>query len=123
MILAGTAMGALRRDRGRRATARVRHDGRDRRVAALDLGVRVVGGGASCSARGSRSPPLLGWLLAEMLVAMLRHVFDPPPDALSIPWSFLVVLAGAALAGAVVAGATAVRQIRALPLGEILREQ
>ena len=71
----------------------------------------------------SCSPPVLGWLLAEMLVAMLRHVFDPPPDALAVPWAFLAVLAGAALAGAVVAGATAVRQIRALPLGEILREQ
>src|SRR5438552_731682 len=23
---------------------------------------------------------LLGWLLAEMLVAMLQHVFDPPPE-------------------------------------------
>ena len=26
---------------------------------------------------------LLGWLLAEMLVAMLQHVFDPPPDHLA----------------------------------------
>src|SRR5207245_4991148 len=23
---------------------------------------------------------VLGWLLSEMLVAMLQHVFDPPPD-------------------------------------------
>ena len=29
---------------------------------------------------------LLGWLLAEMLVAMLQHVFDPPPDHLAAPW-------------------------------------
>ena len=28
---------------------------------------------------------LLGWLLAEMLVAMLQHVFDPPPDHLAPP--------------------------------------
>src|SRR5205807_8914132 len=26
---------------------------------------------------------LLGWLLAEMLIAMLQHVFDPPPDHLA----------------------------------------
>src|SRR5205823_1948670 len=32
---------------------------------------------------------VLGWLLAEMLVAMLRHVFDPPPDHLAVPWAFL----------------------------------
>ena len=30
---------------------------------------------------------LLGWLLAEMLVAMLQHVFDPPPDHLAVPWA------------------------------------
>lgn len=65
----------------------------------------------------------LGWLLAQMLVAMLRHVFDPPPDALAIPWEHLAVLAGAAIAGAALAGTGAIRQIRALPLGEILREQ
>src|SRR5207237_9511508 len=35
---------------------------------------------------------LLGWLLAEMLVAMLRHVFDPPPDHLAVPWTYLAVL-------------------------------
>ena len=38
----------------------------------------------------------LGWLLAEMLVAMLQHVFDPPPDHLAIPWGFLAGLGGAA---------------------------
>ena len=37
---------------------------------------------------------LLGWLLAEMLVAMLQHVFDPPPDHLAVPWAFLGGLAG-----------------------------
>src|SRR5207244_5772738 len=31
----------------------------------------------------------LGWLLAEMLVAMLQHVFDPPPDHMAVPWRFL----------------------------------
>ena len=38
----------------------------------------------------------LGWLLSEMLVAILQHVFDPPPDALSVPWGFLGGLAAAA---------------------------
>ena len=66
---------------------------------------------------------LLGWLLAEMLVAMLRHVFDPPPDHLAAPWGFLGGLAGAAAAGALVAGAVAAVAIRRLPLGAILREE
>src|SRR5213079_2100392 len=47
----------------------------------------------------------LGWLLAEMLVAMLRHVFDPPPDHLAVPWSFLAGLGGAAVIGCLAAAA------------------
>ena len=37
----------------------------------------VAGGGA------------LGWLLSRMLVSVLTGVFDPPPTALSVPWSYL----------------------------------
>jgi putative ABC transport system permease protein len=66
---------------------------------------------------------VLGWLLAEMLVAMLQHVFDPPPDHLAVPWLFLGGLAGATLAGAVLATALVTLRIRRFPLGAILREQ
>jgi putative ABC transport system permease protein len=66
---------------------------------------------------------VLGWLLAEMLVAMLQHVFDPPPDRLAVPWTFLAGLGGAALAGCVVAAALAGLQVRRLRLGAILREE
>jgi len=66
---------------------------------------------------------VLGWLLAEMLVAMLQHVFDPPPDHLAVPWLFLAALGGAAALGAVAAGAVAARAIRRIPLGETLREE
>jgi putative ABC transport system permease protein len=66
---------------------------------------------------------LLGWVLAEMLVAMLQHVFDPPPDHLAAPWTFLASLAGAAVLGAVAAAGTAALRIRRLPLGAILREE
>lgn len=65
----------------------------------------------------------LGWLLSEMLIAMLQHVFDPPPDQLAIPWAYLGELVGAALLGAALATAIAVRGLRRLPLGSILREQ
>jgi len=65
----------------------------------------------------------LGWLLSEMLVAMLQHVFDPPPDALAVPWVFLAGLGGAALAGGLLATGLAARGLRRLPLGAILREQ
>jgi putative ABC transport system permease protein len=66
---------------------------------------------------------LLGWLLAEMLVAMLHHVFDPPPDQLSVPWSFLGGLGAAALLGGIVAAIAATLQIQRLPIGAILREE
>ena len=66
---------------------------------------------------------LLGWLLAEMLVAMLQHVFDPPPDRLAVPWTFLGGLGAAALAGCLVAAVLAALLIRRLPLGTILREE
>ena len=66
---------------------------------------------------------LLGWLLAEMLVAMLQHVFDPPPDHLAAPWLFLGGLAAAAVAGGLLTAGLAALAIRRLPLGAVLREE
>jgi putative ABC transport system permease protein len=66
---------------------------------------------------------LLGWLLAEMLVAMLQHVFDPPPDHLAAPWLFLGSLGAAAAAGGLLAAGLAALAIRRLPLGAVLREE
>ncbi len=65
----------------------------------------------------------LGWLLSEMLVAMLQHVFDPPPDRLAVPWMFLAELALAAVASGTIATALTIRRLGALPLGAILREE
>ena len=65
----------------------------------------------------------LGWLLSQMLVAMLQHVFDPPPDALAIPWGYLAGLGGAAVLATLIATWLASRGLRRLPLGAILREQ
>jgi putative ABC transport system permease protein len=65
----------------------------------------------------------LGVLLAAMLVAMLQHVFDPPPDALTIPWAYLGELAGAAAVATALAAAITARRLRRLPLGALLREQ
>ena len=64
----------------------------------------------------------LGWLLSEMLVAMLQHVFDPPPDALAVPWRYLGELAGAAALATVLAVALAGRELARMRLGAVLRE-
>jgi putative ABC transport system permease protein len=65
----------------------------------------------------------LGWLLSEMLVAMLQHVFDPPPDTLAVPWTFLLELGGAAVLATLAATALAARGLGRLHLGAILRER
>jgi putative ABC transport system permease protein len=65
----------------------------------------------------------LGWLLAEMLVALLGHVFDPPPDHLAVPWTYLGELGLAALAGGSLASAIAALALRRLQLGSLLREE
>ncbi|MEA2467611.1 MAG: putative transport system permease protein, partial [Thermoleophilaceae bacterium] len=65
----------------------------------------------------------LGWLLSLMLVAMLKHVFDPPPDQLSVPWMFLRGLGLSAILAAAVAATLTIRMIGRLPLGAILREE
>ena len=65
----------------------------------------------------------LGWLLSMMLVAMLQHVFDPPPDTLTIPWQFLIELGVGAILTGVVAVALTLRALVRMRLGAILREQ
>ena len=46
---------------------------------------------------------LLGVGVAQVLVKMLTGIFDPPPEALAIPWGYLTFLGVAALASTVVA--------------------
>ncbi|MEP6776719.1 MAG: hypothetical protein ABJA50_14085, partial [Chloroflexota bacterium] len=36
---------------------------------------------------------LLGFGVAQMLVKILNSVFDPPPEALAVPWLYLILLA------------------------------
>jgi putative ABC transport system permease protein len=72
---------------------------------------------------GAALAALLGWLMAEMLIAMLQHVFDPPPDTLAAPWGFLAALAGAAVLGTLAAALFAWYGVRRFRLGAILREE
>ncbi|HEY0316759.1 MAG TPA: FtsX-like permease family protein [Solirubrobacterales bacterium] len=88
-----------------------------------DIGAFVRAEAVAVLAAAAGLAAVLGWLMAEMLIAMLQHVFDPPPDHLAVPWGFLALLALGALAGALLAGAVAANSLRRLRLGSILREQ
>ncbi len=45
----------------------------------------------------------LGFGVAQMLVTILTGVFDPPPEALAVPWAYLAGLIGAAVVSTVLA--------------------
>ena len=63
----------------------------------------------------------IGWLLAQVLVAVLTGVFDPPPAAATVPWPYLAVAALTTLVGLAVAGSAALRRGRVSPV-TVLRE-
>ncbi len=52
-----------------------------------------------------------GTIIAWMLVKLLTGVFDPPPEALVIPWGYLALLCGLVVAS--VLGAIGLAQVRA----------
>jgi putative ABC transport system permease protein len=56
----------------------------------------IVGLGALCGTA-------IGFLVAQVLVRVLSGVFDPPPDTLLIPWTYLLTVLGAAAVCSVVA--------------------
>ena len=65
----------------------------------------------------------IGLVLSEMLVALLRHVFDPPPTHLALPWGYLLGLALATCGSGVVAAVWTVRALRRLPVASVLRAE
>jgi putative ABC transport system permease protein len=70
---------------------------------------------------GSLLGALVGWGIAQVIVKILTGVFDPPPEHLSAPWGYLIVLA-AATAGAVIAAGSAMLRATRRPAMSILRD-
>ncbi|WP_413988560.1 ABC transporter permease [Labrys okinawensis] len=62
-----------------------------------------------------------GGLIAWMLVTVLQGAFDPPPETLAVPWSYLVVTVCTALLSSIVAIEVARRDAQTSPL-ETIRE-
>jgi putative ABC transport system permease protein len=52
---------------------------------------------------------LLGFGIAHMLVKLLTHVFDPPPQGEIIPWSYLLVVGALTTAAIAIAARLAIR--------------
>jgi len=72
------------------------------------LGAFVWGEGFSILVGGVLFGSISGFGLAQLLVLMLTHLFDPPPESLVIPWTYLAILLVA------VASATALATIGAI---------
>ncbi|MGW7595055.1 FtsX-like permease family protein, partial [Streptomyces rubiginosohelvolus] len=43
---------------------------------------------ATLTAAGLTGGALIGWALTQMLVKVLTGVFDPPPEAVAVPWPY-----------------------------------
>jgi putative ABC transport system permease protein len=56
-----------------------------------------------------------------MLVTILTGVFDPPPEILSIPWLYLVLMAAAAIIS-MIAAVLSTQRVSHRPVVEALRD-
>jgi putative ABC transport system permease protein len=59
--------------------------------------------------------------IAQLLVKVLTGVFDPPPDALTVPWDYLVAVVAITIGAVGAAGALTLRRLRR-PTTEELRD-
>ncbi|MDT7725765.1 MAG: putative transport system permease protein [Actinomycetota bacterium] len=108
LVLASGAGGlvlALALNERRRSFAVARALGARRRHILAFIGGEV----SVVAAGGAVAGVALGWALAEVLVAVLTGVFDPPPAVLSVPWVYLTGMAAAIVAALVVASALITR--------------
>ncbi|MEA2581017.1 MAG: putative transport system permease protein [Actinomycetota bacterium] len=70
---------------------------------------------------GSLIGVAVGWGIAGVVVKILTGVFDPPPEHLSAPWGYLIVL-GVATAGAVIVAGLGMLRATRHPAMSILRD-
>jgi len=71
---------------------------------------------------GLAAGAVLGWALSRTLVAVLTGVFDPPPTALAVPWTYLAATAVTIIVAIGSASAATVRLARHSPF-TVLGEQ
>ena len=84
------------------------------------LGGFVWAEAATVTGAGLLGGCAIAYALSNMLVKVLRGVFDPAPAALAIPWQYLVAVLAVALGATAVAATIALRRAR-VPHLELLR--
>lgn len=52
------------------------------------------------------------WALSNMVVKVLQGVFDPAPESLAVPWTYLATMAVVALVATATAAVVAIRSSR-----------
>jgi putative ABC transport system permease protein len=107
------ALGLAERRRSFAIVSVLGASGRQRRGLALVEAITVVVGGLIAGFA-------LGWALSAALVAVLTGVFDPPPDAFTVPWWSLGAIAVVAAAAIVVSALVAAHRSSDPPI-ETLR--
>jgi putative ABC transport system permease protein len=65
---------------------------------------------------------LVGLGFAQLLIQILTAIFDPPPDALAVPWSSLGLVLGFTLLSGLIAWGVATTRLRQSNLAGVLRE-
>lgn len=84
------------------------------------LGAFLWGEGLVVAVGGGLSGLMIGLAVAQVLVKLLTGVFDPPPDALAVPWRYLLLVVAAATVSTILA-VLSTRTIARGQIGETLR--
>ena len=84
------------------------------------VGAFVWAEAAITTGAGLVSGSVAAWALSNMLVSVLQGVFDPAPESLAVPWTYLGITIVIALVATVTASVVAIRTSRT-PHLELLR--
>jgi putative ABC transport system permease protein len=86
---------------------------------ARQLGGFVRGESAFVTGGGLLLGALIAIAISRMLVKVLTGVFDPPPDALAVPWIYLLVVVALVVGTVAAAGTLALRALRRPQIEEL----
>ena len=83
------------------------------------LGGFVWGESAFVTAGGLVAGTAIAVAITQMLVKVLTGVFDPPPDALAVPWTYLGIVIVLTVGAIGIAGMVTLRALRRPAIEEL----